>query len=39
MTKKIIFTFGVILTVLVVSACGNKGDLYLPDSDNTETTQ
>ncbi len=28
----------ILLTMLCLSACGNKGDLYLPDEPEEETT-
>jgi predicted small lipoprotein YifL len=28
-----------VLTVLMISACGMKGDLYLPEEDTDKSTQ
>ncbi len=36
--KLSVLRFLIILSILMVSACGMQGDLYLPE-DNTEPTQ
>jgi predicted small lipoprotein YifL len=37
--KKTIFMLSVIMMVLGLVACGNKGDLYLPDEEDNKTEQ
>lgn len=37
--KKTIIILGGILLVLGLAACGNKGDLYLPEEKSNKTEQ
>ena len=36
-TRNVIKSMALLMSLMWLSACGNKGDLYLPDKTETET--
>jgi len=39
MNKNLFLKLSVILAILLTTACGNKGDLFLPDQPDSENTE